>query len=824
MNLSKSKGKRGRRRHFSIFPLFKTFSTGLFLLLFLWATKGCSPTETSLENLSPVVQISSVTSAKVGQTVELDGSQSYDPDGDAISFTWRQVSGPANVSLNNARTAKAAFTPQTEGTYRFSLSVNDGETASEADKNIEVSALPFAETPVFNPAEETFFRNTIEVTISSKTSDADIYYTTDGSEPAALNGVLYTQPICLSDSCVLKAIAVHSDMQPSPIARGRYTRREITTSPTFDPADGTIFQHELEVSLTCKMDIATIYYTLDGSDPSAASGLRYTGPIHLTDTCEIKAMACMTDFFDSEIVAAKFIRWETVATPKITPQISFFQDSCDIELSCNTPGSVIYYTTNGKQPGPDYGNIYVGPFTITASATIHALACHDEMFPSEMITANYTRLYPVAKPVFTPAGGSKFQDDLEISISCETDDATIRYTLDGSDPSSSNGFTYTEPITLSKTTQIRAMACKYAMIDSSIVSADYTKVICGLSKWSYPTGGVIDSSPAVGADGTIYVGSYDRKIYAIRPTGSLKWSYTTGGSIFSSPALSSEGNVYISSMNGLLYAISAGGTLLWTYNTGKPILASPAVAANGTIYINNASGLFALTPSGNLKWQYATTASGSYTYSSPAIGSDGTIYVGTIEKLLHAVNPNGTRKWTFETSSYIDSSPAIDSDGTIYVGSGDQKLWAINADGTQKWFYKTGGYIDSSPVIGSDGTIYIGSADTRLYAITAAGRLKWSLATGGKIHATPLLGSDGIIYITALDGMLYAVKPDGSLKWSFAAGGGIESSPALGNAGLLYFGSKDGRLYAITASGQIATSSWPKFHRNLRQTGCADEP
>jgi hypothetical protein len=47
-------------------------------------------------------------------------------------------------------------------------------------------------------------------------------------------------------------------------------------------------------------------------------------------------------------------------------------------------------------------------------------------------------------------------------------------------------------------------------------------------KWSYVTGGVIHSSPALGADETIYVGSNDYKLYAINPNGTLKWSYRFG--------------------------------------------------------------------------------------------------------------------------------------------------------------------------------------------------------------------------------------------------------------------------------------------------------
>ena len=38
----------------------------------------------------------------------------------------------------------------------------------------------------------------------------------------------------------------------------------------------------------------------------------------------------------------------------------------------------------------------------------------------------------------------------------------------------------------------------------------------GIKKWEFLTGGVVDSSPAIGADGTVYIGSDDHKVYAIK--------------------------------------------------------------------------------------------------------------------------------------------------------------------------------------------------------------------------------------------------------------------------------------------------------------------
>ena len=48
----------------------------------------------------------------------------------------------------------------------------------------------------------------------------------------------------------------------------------------------------------------------------------------------------------------------------------------------------------------------------------------------------------------------------------------------------------------------------------------------------YATGNGIASSPAVGADGTIYIGSRDNYLYAVNPThGALQWKYLTGNMV-----------------------------------------------------------------------------------------------------------------------------------------------------------------------------------------------------------------------------------------------------------------------------------------------------
>jgi len=57
------------------------------------------------------------------------------------------------------------------------------------------------------------------------------------------------------------------------------------------------------------------------------------------------------------------------------------------------------------------------------------------------------------------------------------------------------------------------------------------------------------------------VGSSDRKLYAIDSNGNSKWAFATGSYINSSPTIGSDGTVYVGSYDGKLYAINGSGTL-----------------------------------------------------------------------------------------------------------------------------------------------------------------------------------------------------------------------------------------------------------------------
>ena len=419
------------------------------------------------------------------------------------------------------------------------------------------------------------------------------------------------------------------------------------------------------------------------------------------------------------------------------------------------------------------------------------------------------------------------------------------------------------------------------------------------------------SSPAVAADGTIYVGSTDGILYALAPNGTVKWGYETGDQIVASPAVGSDGTVYIGSSDRQLYALNPDGTLQWVYPTKAILSSSPALAPDGTIYAagTNLDGtlicsdppnpvqfstFYAMNPDGTQKW--SITLSGAVN-SSPVIARDGTIYIGSSGDLrplpkanpfdpppdrpqifldrmdpcdptteippsdadssypvgghVYAINPDGTLKWDFRTLGDVDSSAAIAADGTIYIGSdhttyaykgGDRTdvieigslttgyLYAIRPDGTLIRHRDLFGDVKSSPAIGSDGTIYVGSDKEDVFAYDPDGTRKWVFPTRGPVRSSPALAADGTIFIGSNDSRLYALNPDGTLKFKFLANAAIASSPAITANGMVYFATGvpasdlpfvDGNatLYSIDGTTGLADTDWPKFRRDLPNTG-----
>ena len=246
------------------------------------------------------------------------------------------------------------------------------------------------------------------------------------------------------------------------------------------------------------------------------------------------------------------------------------------------------------------------------------------------------------------------------------------------------------------------------------------------------------------------------------------------------------------------------GTEIWRFRSehhlGGTMESSAVIGDDGTIYFGTMGTdhkLYAINPDGTRKWWYET---GLMIWSTPAIAEDGTIYITSYDGYLHALySNNGTLKWKKSGSGSLSSSPAIGEDGTIYFGAMGPyeigRIWAVNPNGTEKWHYDTGYWITSDPAIGDNGTIYIGSGDSGLYAMYPNGTLRWQFETGDYVKGHPSIAEDGTIYIPSMDDNLYALYPNGTLKWEVNTDYGAISSAAIGEDGTVYISTTE--LYAI---------------------------
>jgi len=352
-------------------------------------------------------------------------------------------------------------------------------------------------------------------------------------------------------------------------------------------------------------------------------------------------------------------------------------------------------------------------------------------------------------------------------------------------------------------------------------------------KWTLATGGLVMSSPAIAADGTIYIGSMDGYLYAVSSLGVVKWTFattTTGVNrgINASPAVGSDGTIYVGALDGNMYAVEPdSGVEKWRYPTGGAIMSSCVIGSDEAIYFGSDDNyVYALTSTGVSKWASPFSTSGRVT-SSPAIDSSGTVYVGSWDGSLYALSStDGTMKWSFATGDMIISSPSLSADEQwVFFGSYDGSFYGVDAatGETTYWYHtittSTPQFV-SSPAIGFDGTIYAGCVDGHLYAFyPTTGNLVWAYYVGYPIISSPAVGADGVIYFAAQDGTVYALEVSGTtptLLWaqatagsSGALGDGVQSSPAIGQDGTIYVGAADKNLYAIKQQFTLTTAVSP---------------
>jgi outer membrane protein assembly factor BamB len=189
-------------------------------------------------------------------------------------------------------------------------------------------------------------------------------------------------------------------------------------------------------------------------------------------------------------------------------------------------------------------------------------------------------------------------------------------------------------------------------------------------------------------------------------------SLATDEGIASSPALGPDGTLFVGTDRDHVLVVSPNGTLIREVPVGGPVRGSVVVTASGDFLVPSEDGaLYAFNSRAVLLWKTPGT---SAIDSSPALGQ-GLIFYGAFDHALHAVDLQGNERWIFKTGGPVTSSAALGGDGTVWIGSEDGKLYAIGHDGALVWSFATQGAISSSPAIGPLGEVAVGSRDGSVY-------------------------------------------------------------------------------------------------------------
>jgi LysM repeat protein len=278
------------------------------------------------------------------------------------------------------------------------IAVESGYTNSPvATATYTISAVLPA--PTFSPVAGTYTAAQ-SVTIGDATAGVTIYYTTNGTAPTT-SSKKYSTAIAVSATETLQAIAVETGYTNSAVASAAYIIAPVLPTPTFSPAAGS-YTTSQAVTIGDATAGTAIYYTANGTAPTTSSTL-YSGPVTVSATETLEAIAVKTGYTNSAVASAAYIIEPGLPAPTFSPVAGSYLASQTVTIGDATAGATIYYTTNGTTPTAS-SSVYSGPVTVSATETLEAIAIETGYINSAVSTGAYT-IGVVTTYIDYPSGG-----------------------------------------------------------------------------------------------------------------------------------------------------------------------------------------------------------------------------------------------------------------------------------------------------------------------------------------------------------------------------------------------------------------------------------
>lgn len=325
----------------------------------------------------------------------------------------------------------------------------------------DAQPMPFIQPPSGS------YSNSVTATFSTTllaSFSPTFHYTLDGSIPLLTSASAMSVFIDGGGADNSKTVNLRTfspDLMASPAASVTYSF--VVSTPTMEPP-GASNSVPVMVALHTDTVGATLYWTIDGSDPSPDSANVYTDPFLLAQTGNLKVKGFRDGYASSPLVQNRFFLY--VSEPEIWPKSFTNNNDIQISMFTETPGATIYYTTNST---PDTNSIlYTGPFVLSNNCLfLKAKGFRDGFDPSSTVTENYELV--VSYPEISPHGASN-NNPVQVTVSTATVGASIYWTLDGSEPTRASYLaTNNIPFMLDRTGTLRVKAFKdgYTFIKSS---------------------------------------------------------------------------------------------------------------------------------------------------------------------------------------------------------------------------------------------------------------------------------------------------------------------------------------------------------------------
>jgi len=166
-----------------------------------------------------------------------------------------------------------------------------------------------------------------------------------------------------------------------------------------------------------------------------------------------------------------------VAIPTFTPSAGTYGSTQTVAISSVTPGTSIYYTTDGSTPSTS-STAYSTPITVSASQQVKAIAVKTGFANSTIGTAAFIiGGSTVATPTFSPVAGT-YSGTQSVTVSSLTAGAAFYYTLNGSTPTTGSTL-YTGPISVNQSETVKVLATHAGLTNSTVASAAYTITAIG---------------------------------------------------------------------------------------------------------------------------------------------------------------------------------------------------------------------------------------------------------------------------------------------------------------------------------------------------------